>query len=287
MMKRRPPYTPVNEMGGTIVSIGADVQNFKVGDRVFGTCISGGMAEYATAAEEGLYLVPEGVSMDTVAGFEVNYGTTYHGLVDLAKLKKDEVLLVLGASGGVGMAAIDIGKACGATVIACASNQEKMQMCLDAGADVVINYVEKDLRKELKRLEYDGSVDVVYDPVGGKWSEPSIKSLGLGGRFLVVGFASGGATPKDAIPKIPLNLALLNERQILGVFWGHWKAMDGNEQNTENIAVMMKWIAEGKLKPLVSKVYDFSNYMEAFEAMMGRKVVGKIVIKPVNGSAKM
>ena len=160
-------------------------------------------------------------------------------------------------------------------------------MCLDAGADHVINYVENDLRTELKRLDLDGSIDVVYDPVGGKWSEPSIKSMGLGGRFLVVGFASGGATPKDAIPSIPLNLALLNERQILGVFWGYWKTMDGNVKNTENVAQMMKWIQEGKLKPLVSKVYDFSNYMEAFKAMMGRKVVGKIVIKPVNGNAKM
>merc|ERR1712218_636349 len=143
-----------------------------------------------------------------------------------------------GASGGVGVSAIDLGKALGATVIACASTAEKLNFCKAAGADYLINYEKDNLRIELKKLKKDGAVDVVYDPVGGRWAEPALRSMGWGGRFLVIGFAAGGEVPKSAIPSLPLNLALLNERQILGVLWGGWKARDGNKGNAANIASM-------------------------------------------------
>jgi len=196
---------------------------------------------------------------------------------------------VLGASGGVGMSAIDLGKALGCTVIACASTAEKLECCRKAGADVLINYVmdgDGNFKQALKDADVYGEVDVVYDPVGGKWSEVAIRSMAWGGRHIVIGFASGGANPKSAIPKIPLNLTLLNERQIVGCFWGPWK-MRNNEHNRRNIDTMMKMVAEGKLNPVISKRYTFSNFMQAFDDMMSRKVIGKITISPTAACSKL
>jgi len=283
IQKKQAPFVPASEVCGTIVAMGVDGADagFKVGDVIFGLAKTGAMSEYALMDVENAYHVPVGVSPHVAAGFEVNYGTTWHGLIDLASLKEGETLLVLGASGGVGMAAIDIGKAVGAKVVACASTQAKLDACAAAGADVLINYVTDgggDFKAALKKHGVYGSVDVVYDPVGGRFSEPSIRALAFGGRFIVVGFASGGATPKDAIPKIPLNLALLNERVIRGVFWGAWKMMTGNEGNRENMGKMMDLVQRGKLKPVVSKVYAFEDYAAAFDDMMNRKVVGKVCI---------
>ena len=206
-------------------------------------------------------------------------GTTYHGLIDIGELKKGEILLVLGASGGVGMAAIDIGKAVGAIVIACASSEKKLQACKEAGADHLIDYTKDGFRDALKKIAPKG-VDVTYDPVGGKWSELALRSTGWAGRFLVVGFAAGGEVPKDAIPAVPLNLALLNERKILGVFWGMWKALDQNVGNRKNIGVMMEWIKEGKLTPYVSKIYPIAEYLKACDDLMNRRAIGKIVLDP-------
>lgn len=187
--------------------------------------------------------------------------------------------MVLGASGGVGMAAIDIGVALGADVIACASTPQKLLACKDAGASTLINYTEGSFKQSLKDAGVYGSVDVIYDPVGGHHSEVAIRSLGWGGRHVVIGFASGGATPKNAIPKIPLNLALLNEREILGCFWGAWKMRDGNETNRKNIEKMLVMVANGKLKPFVSRKYALNDFAAAFRAMMSREVVGKITIE--------
>mmetsp|Transcript_28836 Transcript_28836/g.73104 ORF Transcript_28836/g.73104 Transcript_28836/m.73104 type:complete len:343 (+) Transcript_28836:76-1104(+) len=290
IMRKPVPFVPGNEVSGEITAVGEGVTGLRVGDRVFGTSIRGGLSDEAEIMAAMASPLPEGVDPDVAAGFELNYGTTYHGLIDIGHLAAGETLLVLGASGGVGAAAIDIGKAVGATVIACASSQEKLDFCKAAGADHVINYESSDLRAELKKLKKDGAIDVVYDPVGGKWSEQALRAMGWGGRFLVVGFASGGQVPKDAIPSIPLNLALLNERKILGVFWGPWKARTGNKGNDKNLATMLQWVKEGKLKPIVSRVYPLDeSFKSAFDDMMNRKVMGKICLRPLptTGASKL
>jgi len=188
------------------------------------------------------------------------------------------------------MAAIDIAKALGATVIACASSSAKLAACKEAGADIVINYTQGDFRKSIKQslsdLGIDG-VDVVHDPVGGQFAEPSMRSLAWGGRYLVVGFAAGGTTPASAIPKMPLNLALLSERKILGVFWGAWKMMDNNETNGQNIAKMMAMIQQGKLNPVVSHIFPLAEFKGAFQALAGRRVIGKIQVDPTKARAKL
>mmetsp|Transcript_8089 Transcript_8089/g.9745 ORF Transcript_8089/g.9745 Transcript_8089/m.9745 type:complete len:347 (-) Transcript_8089:571-1611(-) len=283
MMPKPAPHVPCNEIAGEVIEVGEEVKRFKVGDKVFGTCFTGGLSSEALCRAEDCYAIPDGVDPNLVAGIEVNYGTSYHALVDVAEIKSGETLLILGASGGVGMSAIDIGKALGCKVVACASTQEKLDACKAAGADVVINYTSGPFKSLLKEAGVYGNVDVVYDPVGGEFSEPAIRSLAFGGRFIVIGFAAGGDTPKNAIPSIPLNLALLNERKIVGCLWGAWKMRfpDLNRANTENMVQMIK---QGKLNPVVSKTYTFNDYMNAFEDMMSRKVVGKVIIQPIGGS---
>ncbi|KAK3239552.1 hypothetical protein CYMTET_50530 [Cymbomonas tetramitiformis] len=281
-----PPFIPGSEICGIVTRVGEAVRNIQVGEKVFGILPSGGLAEEAVLSAGDVYKVPPGVDVNVAAGFELNYGTTFHGLKDIAQLQAGETLLVLGASGGVGLAAIDIGKALGATVIACASSGDKLEACRQAGADVCINYVEEDLRKSLKRVAPMG-INVVYDPVGGKWSEPAIRSLAFGGRFVVVGFASGGDTPKDAIPKIPLNLALLGEKKILGCFWGEWRVRDQNKGNAKNIQNMLRMVQSGQLKPFVSKVYPFHSFREAFEDLTKRRVIGKICVAVASPKSKL
>ena len=282
IQKKAPPFVPASEVCGVVTAVGAGVEDefgFSVGDRIFGTTNRGGLQQHTILPAMGCYKLPEGVDVDVGAGFELNYGTTYHGLVDIARLKEGETLLVLGASGGVGMAAIDIGVALGAEVIACASTSSKLAACKRAGATTLINYTDGNFKQALKDKGVYGGVDVVYDPVGGRFSEPAMRSLGWGGRYVVIGFAAGGANPKDAIPELPLNLALLNEREILGCFWGAWKMRDGNETNRRNIDTMLKMVASGKMRPLVSRTYDLADYASAFDAMMSRRVVGKITIR--------
>lgn len=280
--KASAPFVPTNDICGEVVEVGSEGRSlgFRVGDIVFGVATTGGLSEYALMFMENAYHVPRGVSPHIAAGFEVNYGTTWHGLVDLAGLRKGETLLILGASGGVGMAAIDIGKALGARVVACASTPAKLEICRRAGADVLIDYSSDDFKRALKNADdVYGSVDVVYDPVGGRFSEPAMRAMTWGGRFVVVGFASGGMTPKSAIPSMPLNLALLNERKILGVFWGAWKMRTGNEGNRKNMMKMMEMVRSGTLKPRVTKLYDLQNFMEAFDDMAKRRVTGKICVR--------
>jgi NADPH2:quinone reductase len=286
------PFILGNEVCGQVINVGVDSSRFKVGDIVFGNAINGGAAQEALLDERDSYLVPDGVDPAVAAGFELNYGTTYHALVDIAELKAGETLLVLGASGGIGMSAIDIGKAVGAVVIACASTDTKLEFCRNAGADHCINYGQgtaedlKSMRDQIKKIDPTG-IDVVYDPVGGQYSEPALRSTGWGGRFVVCGFASGGETPKDSIPKMPLNLALLNERKILGVFWGFWKATVGGEINRHNITKMMEWVRDGKLTPVITKSYPLANYLDACDDLMTRKVIGKIVLDPTKLSSSM
>jgi len=286
VMRKPTPFIPGFEVCGEVTAVGPNVKTLKVGDRIFGGATEGGITQEAEIMESVAFLLPDGVDPNVGAGFELNYGTTYHGLVDIGDLQSGETLLVLGASGGVGAAAIDLGKALGATVIACASTGEKLAFCKAAGADHLINYEQEELRAALKRIGLDGKVDVVYDPVGGKWSEPALRSLGWGGRLLVVGFAAGGETPKNAIPSVPLNVTLLNERQIKGVFWGPWKARDGNRKNSKNISAMMKMVQEGRLKPIISRVYPMeTGFIQACDDIMNRRVMGKVCIQPNVASA--
>ena len=282
IQKRQPPFCPGSEVCGEVTAVGAGVEEefgFRVGDRVFGTTTEGGLRKETILPASAVYQLPEGVGVDVGAGFELNYGTTYHGLVDVARLKKGDTLMVLGASGGVGMAAIDIGVALGAEVVACASTKSKLKVCEKAGAKILVNYTEGSFKQSLKDAGVYGAVDVVYDPVGGAFSDTAIRSLGWGGRLVVVGFAAGGANPKGAIPRLPLNLALLNEREILGCFWGAWKVRDGNETNRRNINKMLAMVARGQMNPVVSKTYNLADYALAFDDMMSRRVVGKITIR--------
>ena len=282
IQKKAAPFVPASEVCGIISAVGAGVTSafgFREGDCVFGTTNSGGLRQHTILPAMGAYKLPDGVGVDVGAGFELNYGTTFHGLVDLGRLRAGETLLVLGASGGVGMAAIDIGVALGAEVVACASTAAKLAACEKAGAATLVNYAEGDFKQALKDVGVYGSVDVVFDPVGGKFSETAMRSLGWGGRHVVVGFAAGGANPKSAIPRFPLNLALLNEREILGCFWGAWKFRDGNETNRKNIDRCLEMVRSGKMNPVVSHTYALADYASAFDAMMSRRVIGKITIK--------
>ncbi|HQD84304.1 MAG TPA: NADPH:quinone oxidoreductase family protein, partial [Quisquiliibacterium sp.] len=215
--------------------------------------------------------IPDGVGFDTAAAFILTYGTSYHALVDRGTLKAGETLLVLGAAGGVGLAAIEIGKALGARVIAAASTPEKLAVCREHGADELINYTTEDLRERLKALTGGKGPDVVYDPVGGSFAEPAFRSIAWRGRYLVIGFANG------EIPRLPLNLALLKGASIVGVFWGDFTARE--PQNfASDVATMFGWIAQGKLRPHISARYPLAQGARAIEDMMNRKVVGKVVI---------
>nr|WP_297694976.1 NADPH:quinone oxidoreductase family protein [uncultured Eudoraea sp.] len=206
------------------------------------------------------------------ASFMVAYGTSYHALKDRAKLSDGETLLVLGASGGVGLAAVELGKLMGAKVIAAASSENKLQLCREYGADQTINYSKDDLKSEIKKLTDNKGVDVIYDPVGGDYSEAAFRGIAWEGRFLVVGFASG------TIPKMPLNLPLLKTASIVGVFWGDF-AMRNPKQNMENTKMLMKWYDEGRLRPHIHKTYELKNTARALEEIMNRKVRGKLVIE--------
>jgi len=204
--------------------------------------------------------------------FMMAYGTSYHALKDRGQLKEGETLLVLGASGGVGLAAVELGKLMGAKVIAAASSDTKLTLCKEYGADEVINYTTEDLKSRIKELTDGKGVDVVYDPVGGNYAEPAIRGMAWEGRYLVVGFAAGD------IPKIPLNLALLKGSAIVGVFWGSF-AMKTPKKNMQNTMELMQWYAAGKLKPHIHKIYPLSEASNALEDMMNRQVKGKAVIE--------
>ena len=403
MMRKEPPFTPGQEICGQVVAVGEGVTTVAVGQQVFGPCVSGGLAEFALVDADECFSAPRAMDPHTAAGFELNYGTSWHGLVDLAGLRAGETLLVLGASGGIGLSAIAIGVARGARVVAAASSDARLDACRQAGAHVALSYAGggKALKAALAEAAVYGEVDVVLDPVGGelsevapppaalcnrgchpmqqrlrphacmracsrcpRWLNPNpnpepnpnprsqvaFRALGWGGRFLVVGFASGGAAPKAAIPRLPLNLALLNERrvprhvaspacrlgggaavhcpgllgltpqglgcaahsgraaaplraeyrrlpcgrgarpkspmpmprrmmshQVLGVFWGAWKARE-RDANRANIEAMLGLISRGELRPPRGRVYRLHEWRTAFDDLMQRRAVGKVCI---------
>jgi len=267
------PFTPGNEFAGVVRALGDDVRGFAVGDRVIGFTQTGAFAEQAIAPAAVLMPMPPGMDFDTAAAITLTYGTSHHAVVDRGQLKAGETMLVLGAAGGVGLAAIEIGKALGARVIAAASSADKLAVCREHGADVLIDYTQEDLREALKAATNGKGPDVIYDPVGGPYSEPALRSIAYRGRHLVVGFAAGD------IPKLPWNLMLLKSASVVGVFWGDFARREP-KMNLAAMREMLGWMAEGKLKPLVSKRYALAETAQALNDMAARKVTGKVVIVP-------
>lgn len=267
------PFSPGGEVAGTIKSVGPGVSGWAVGDRVAYMCLTGGFRDQVVAKADGLMRVPETLSLTTAGGFVITYGTSMHALKQRAQLKAGETLLVLGAGGGVGLAAVEIGKAMGARVIAAASSAEKLAAAKTAGADDLINYADQDLREGLKALVRRRGVDVVYDPVGGPNFEAALRSTAWSGRALVVGFASGD------IPKIPANLPLLKGCSVVGVFWGEHRLRDVATDN-DNFDQLFAWHAEGKINPLISHEMPLEEAAEALTLLQDRKALGKIMLTP-------
>ena len=267
------PFTPGNELAGTVHAVGAGVSAYKVGDKVFAFVPQGAFAQQVKVTADAVLPMAAGMDFDTAAAITLTYGTSHHAVVDRAQLKAGETMLVLGAAGGVGLAAIEIGKALGARVIAAASTAEKLAVCKEHGADVLINYTTEDLREAIKAATNGKGPDVVYDPVGGSYTEPAFRSIAWRGRYLVIGFANG------EIPKLPLNLPLLKGASLVGVFWGDFARREP-AHNLTAMQELMRWLAEGKIKPHISARYALADTPQALIDMASRKVTGKIVILP-------
>jgi len=265
------PFVPGNEVTGVVEKVGDDVKHLRPGQRVLATPSSGALAEKICLAESSCIPVPDVMSFEAAASFQVNYCTAFHGLTNCAKLQDGETILILGASGGVGVAAIDVAKAMGAFVIAAASTPEKRDACLQMGADEVVDYTRDNWRDQVKQALNGAALDVVYDPVGGDFAEPALRSLGPNGRFLVVGFATGN------IPKIPLNLMLLKRCSVVGVNWGGYIAANPGEARPV-ITTLLEWIASGKLKPEAGESFTLAQAGSAMMKMLERKAIGKVVI---------
>jgi NADPH2:quinone reductase len=264
------PFIPGAEVAGIVRAVGSNVRQFAVGQRVAALCIMGGFAERVTVDAASVIAIPDEMDFETAAGFILVYGTSVHALYDKARLRAEETLLVLGAAGGVGLSAVEIGKAMGARVIAAASTDEKLELARAHGAALGINYSTQDLKAEAKRLVPEG-IDVVYDPVGGTFTETAVRCLGWGGRLLVVGFANG------QIPKLPINLLLLREAEAIGVNWGPSTKRDP-AQHQANVERLMTWFRNGELKPHISASYPLSKTSEALNIIMSRAAHGKVVI---------
>ena len=267
------PFSPGAEFAGTVESLGPGVTGLAVGDRVIGYCGWGAAREKLAIAAERLIKMPAGLGADRAAGLVVTYGTSYYALKDRAQLKRGETLAVLGASGGTGLAAVELGKLLGARVIACASSDDKLDFTKKHGADAGVNYASGDLRERLKELGGDHGIDVVYDPIGDRYAEPALRSLAWYGRYLVVGFAAG------QIPKLPLNLVLLKSCDVRGVFWGSWTEREPVAHRA-NTADLVRWCAEGKLSAHVHAAYPLAEAAQALKDIAGRKVMGKVVLRP-------
>ena len=265
------PFSPGSELAGVVKEVGPGVTNVRPGERVIAFTTYGAFAEEVKTEAARLLPLPAGMDFVTGAAFLLTYGTSDHALRDRGALTSGETLLVLGAAGGVGLAAIEIGKALGAQVIACASSEEKLAVCREHGADHGINYASEDLRERIKALTQGRGVDVVYDAVGGPYSEPAFRSLAWRGRLLVVGFAAG------EIPKLPLNLALLKGASLVGVFWGDFARREP-KAFAESVQQLTRWYGEGKLRPHVSQTLPLERAAEAIKLLASRQAKGKIVV---------
>jgi NADPH:quinone reductase len=270
------PFSPGGEVAGVVTAISPDVTSLAVGDRVLASTGWGGLAEKVVVAAAAAIPVPEGIDLVHASAFLYAYGTSHHALKDRAALQPGESLVVLGAAGGVGLAAVELGAAMGANVIAAASSKDKLDLCLQHGAAQTIDYSTEDLKERIRELTGGAGADVVYDPVGGQYSEPALRAMAWNGRFLVIGFAAGD------IPRIPLNLALLKGCSIVGVFWG---AFTGREpdRHRANVAELVRWWQEGRLRPYVSATYPLDRAGEAIRELADRRAKGKVVVTTGDG----
>jgi NADPH2:quinone reductase len=267
------PFTPGTEVAGTVDAVGSGVRHLKSGDRVGAFVGLGGFAEFVCAPAAMTAPLPTGVSTEAAAAFTLTYATSHHALIDRGQLRAGETLLVLGAGGGVGLAAVELGKIAGARVIAAASSEEKLAAARTHGADAAINYSSSDLREAVKTMTEGRGADVVYDPVGGQYTEAALRSLAWRGRLLVVGFADG------TIPQIPANLLLIKGASAVGVFWGDFARREP-QANQTMLAELFSWLVQGRLKPHISHRYPLAETPRALEALLARRAVGKLVINP-------
>ncbi len=267
------PFSPGAEFAGVIDALGPDVSGWRVGDAVIASPGYGGFAQQCVAPVDRLMALPAGMDFEQGAAFVLTYGTSLHALQRRARLQAGETVLVLGAAGGVGIAAVEIAKALGAHVIAAASSDDKLALCRDAGADEFIHYGTEDLRRRVDTLTQGRGVDVVYDPVGGAYSEAALRATAWRGRYLVVGFANG------EIPKLPLNLTLLKERDVLGVFWGD-AMRRAPAHYAEDMRLLAAWFAEGRVRPAITERVPLARTADALARMAGRAVKGKVIVQP-------
>ena len=265
------PFSPGGEAAGVIDAVGEGVTDLAAGDRAVAMTGHGCFAEYVVAKRAQVVPIPAAMPSDVAAGFIMTYGTSHHALKQRAKLQPGETMLVLGAAGGVGLTAVELGKVMGAKVIAAASTDEKLALCRDYGADETINYTDASLKDEVKRLTGGKGVDVVYDPVGDRFAEPAFRGMGWNGRYLIVGFAGGN------IPSLPLNLPLIKGASLVGVFWGAFTQFEPAVHRA-NMAELLDWYAKGIIKPHVSKHFPLSEGAAAIRWMMDRKATGKVVL---------
>ena len=265
------PFIPGTEVSGVITKVGKGVTGRSVGDEVVGTTQTGAFADQIVTSEHSTFLKGDRMSFEQAAGFAITYGTSYYALKQQANLQEGETVLVLGAAGGVGVSCIQIAKAMGARVIAAASTDDKLDYACKAGADLRINYSNENLKEKVKELTGGKGADVIYDPVGGDYSEQAFRAVAWDGRFLVIGFAAG------PIPRMPLNLALLKGASLVGVFWGSWMARDplASKQNFEELVEM---VDTGSFSPLVSEVYSMHDFQKAFACISERRAKGKVVL---------
>jgi NADPH:quinone reductase len=272
------PFIPGGEVAGVVSRLGPGVEGVETGGQVMALTGTGGFAEKVAVPAGALLPVPDGMDAATASGFPTAYGTSYHALVDRAALQPGETVLVLGAAGGVGLAAVEIAAALGGVVIAAASSESKLEACVEHGAVLTVNYAEEDLRARIRELTDGRGVDVVYDPVGADLAEPAFRSMAWQGRYLVVGFAGG------YIPKLPLNLTLLKGAAVVGVYWGAFTGRQAGD-NRRNFAELARLYAAGRLRPVVSGVYPLERAAEALDELGQRRAVGKVVVVTAAGSS--
>jgi NADPH2:quinone reductase len=271
--KAEPPFTPGGEVAGTVIEVGEKVKHVRAGDAVAAMLLTGGYAEEAVTPGDSVMPLPKGMDLTDAAAFPFIYGTTYHALKQRGQLKAGETLLVLGAAGGVGLAAVQLGKLMGARVIAAASSADKLAVCKEHGADELVNYSTDSLKETVKKLTKGQGADVIYDPVGGDLAQDCFSCINWNGRYLVIGFAAG------KIPEVALNRLLLKGAAAVGVFWGAF-AQREPKLNWENFQQLFAWYTEGKLKPHVSRKYPLAQAGQALRDMLERKVTGKVLLVP-------
>ena len=272
--KSEPPFTPGNEVAGVVTEVAPDVENVKTGARVLAMASQGALAEECVVDAKALLAVPASMSFEIAASLLVNYGTTYHALVQRAKLQPGETLLVLGAAGGAGLSAVEIGKAIGARVLAAASTDEKIALALRHGADAAFNYTRESIKAKVLEFTGDRGLDVAYDPVGADTAEQVVRAMGWNGRYLVIGFAGGG------IPAIPLNLPLLKSCSIVGVFWGAHVRREP-ALHAANFAALFGLFEAGKLRPHITPIDGLEHTADALDVINGRRSTGKVVIRVI------